>query len=58
MEIFNSIMEFFDIKAVDSLTNFAEFVPWFVKVILAIIVVGVFIRCFFSAMVEVSRGIR
>ncbi len=58
MEIFNSIMEFFDIEAVDSLTNFAEFVPWFVKVILAIIVVGVFIRCFFSAMVEVSRGIR
>ena len=58
MEIFNSIMEFFEIETVDTLTNFGEFVPWFVKVILAILVVSVFLRCFFSAMVEVSRGIR
>lgn len=58
MEIFNSIMEFFEIETVDTLTCFGDFVPWFVKVLLAIIVVCVFLRCFFSAMVEVSRGIR
>lgn len=58
MEIFNSIMEFFDIEAVAELENFADFVPWFIKVLLAIVVVSVFLRCFFSAMVEVSRGLR
>lgn len=58
MEIFNSMMSFFDIEEITEITNFAEFAPWFVKVLVALIVVGVFVRCFFSAMVAVSRGIR
>lgn len=58
MEIFNNLMAFFEIEQIDELTSFADFAPWFVKVICAIIIMGVFIRCFFSAMVAVSRGIR
>lgn len=58
MYLFNQIMEFFNLEEVESITDFAEFAPWFVKVVLAIIVVSVFIRVFFSAMVEVSRGVR
>ncbi len=58
MEIFESLLQFFGIESISTIEDFAAFMPWFVKVILAVIIVGVFIRCFFSAMVEVSRGIR
>ena len=58
MEIFNSMLSFFDIEEIEQISNFAEFAPWFVKVLVALIIVGVFVRCFFSAMVAVSRGIR
>ena len=58
MSIFESLLQFFDIENISTIEDFACFVPWFIKVILAVLVVGVFIRVFFSAMVEVSRGIR
>lgn len=58
MEIFNSMMSFFDIEEIEQIKTFADFAPWFVKVLVALIIVGVFVRCFFSAMVGVSRGLR
>ena len=58
MEIFNNMMSFFNIVELEQMESFADFAPWFVQVLLALILLGVFIRCFFSAMVAVSRGIR
>ena len=52
------MMSFFDIEEIEQIKTFADFAPWFVKVLVALIIVGVFVRCFFSAMVGVSRGLR
>lgn len=57
MAIIDSLMQFFGIDNLTEVTTFAEFVPWFVKLLLAVVIICCMFRCLFNATWKISRGL-
>lgn len=57
MEIIKSLFQFFGIDNLTEISNFAEFIPWFVKVCFAVFIICFVFRCFFSAVYQIRKGL-
>ena len=58
MYIIESLMQFFGIDNLAEITTFAEFIPWFVKVLLAVFIICYIFRCFFTAVYQIRKGLK
>lgn len=55
MEIINQLLSFFGISNLETISTFAEFVPWFCKFIFAVLIVGTVIRAMISVTYKIRR---
>ncbi len=58
MQLYETVSEFFGFDVIDEITTFGDFVPWFVKVAVSIIIFGVCVRMFMSLLISFTRGIK
>ncbi len=57
MEIFNMICNYFEIEQLDTITTFADFVPWFVKILAVLFILGTIFKALFNMIWQVNRGL-
>ncbi|MCR5487458.1 MAG: hypothetical protein K6F35_07980 [Lachnospiraceae bacterium] len=58
MALYEMVSEFFGLDEVGEIMNFADFLPWFVKVFAGIIIFGVVVRSFMGLLISFTRGIK
>lgn len=58
MQIINSLIDFFGINNLEQITTFGEFIPWFVKIILALLIVCYVFELFFYSVNKIVRGLK
>ena len=56
MEIINSLIDFFGLAP--DIVTFVDFIIWFVKMLLAIVIVGVCIKSLFKATWKIERSLK
>ena len=58
MNLYEMVEEFFGLEIVNEINNFADFLPWFVKVAVSAIIFGVCVRSFMSLLISFTKGIK
>lgn len=56
MELIENLIVWFGLNA--DFTNFAEFIPWFCKLLLAVFIVAFVIKCMFDATWKIQKSLR
>lgn len=57
MAVMNELIDFFGLESVSELENFAQFVPWFIDRLLAVFIVCFIMKCLFTSVWKIERGI-
>lgn len=57
MEVINSLLQFLGMGDM-TFTNFGEFVPWFCKVSLCVLIICFIFKCFFLAVHKIERSLK
>lgn len=58
MILIESLMSFFGIDNLTEISNFAQFIPWFVKLLFAVFIVCYIFKCFFTAVYKIGRDLK
>lgn len=58
MELYEMVSEFFGLEEAEHILNFADFLPWGVKVFASIVIFGVVVRSFMGLLISFTRGIK
>lgn len=58
MELYELIQNFFGLEEMVNVTNFAEFLPWFIKVSASMTIFCVFMVAFFAFARQITNGVK
>lgn len=56
MEIIESLIDWFDLNT--EFVNFAEFLPWFCKLMLAVFLICFVMKCMFESTWKIQKSLR